>query len=742
MRRYRNDLICLALIAGLIILFFVRLFFPVPQLIVTPDFGRSDAWHFSFATKYALSQSLKSGTLPLWRSDIGDGFPLLAEGQTGTFFLPNLILFSLLPVVPAYNIALILTIAMLCMGTYLVGRLLKLSPAASLLSGITFGFSGLPILQLTHITLLQGMSMMPVILACTILLVEYGAFPWMGVLALLLTQQVFAGFPQATILTLILAGSYIVFRAYKTRSLTYVIIFGIAVALGAIGGSAQILPSWEFLRASINPSGFSFAQATQYSMPLKHLASFIMPYVFGNPKLGTYPPFSTFDGSIFWENTAYIGIIPLCYILIAWIKKYRSPAVLFFTALTIVSVLLAWGKSSPLYIFFTFWPLNLFRAPSRFLWITAFSAALLSAFGLDTLSRTKSVLLRCMIVTTLIMAVVQLLSTWYSYHLLTPSSSLLTPKNTGMYSYPGRYFTVGMIGNHNSYYIPSGWKNPAPYVSLYTQGLSPDANILYHVSQHDVYAGRFLYRMTIADSLLNDPFPLNAKEATVSSVTMLSLFGIHTIVSYIPIDSASMGLKAVTHTDSGDIRVYDNPAALPRAYLAYEATTASTLTEAAARLFAPDFVPGQRVVLETRDVRASQTLRTFVNSGSRHITSPAVQMVTNTPMDLQFEADAGQTDALFVLTDTYYPGWVATIDTVKTEIYPANIKQRVIVIPSGMHTVHFHYEPESVRTGLTISILTELVVVLLMVAPLGGFRSDIAKKARQSVKHRRRSPDR
>src|SRR5688572_7172495 len=110
MKSWIKEAAAISTIALVVIVFFLRLFWPVSQLIVTPDFGRSDAWDFSFGMKYALADALHKGTLPLWESRVGDGFPLLAEGQTGALFVPNLVLFSLPDTTTAYNIALVFSL--------------------------------------------------------------------------------------------------------------------------------------------------------------------------------------------------------------------------------------------------------------------------------------------------------------------------------------------------------------------------------------------------------------------------------------------------------------------------------------------------------------------------------------------------------------------------------------------------------------------------------------------------------
>lgn len=723
MRRYRADIAAIILLALAVGIFFFRLFFPVPQMIVTPDFGRSDVWHSSFAMKYILSQSLHNRTLPLWRNDLGDGVPLLSEGETGTFFLPNLIAFAVFPPALAYNIVLVLCMLTFLIGTYASCRLLHMHPTAAWFSAIILGFSGLPILNLTHIALLQGMSMMPLLFALTILLIERGAFPWMAILALGITQQFFAGFPQASFLTWILMGSYVVWHAITKRSMTHILLFPCALILGTAGAAAQLLPSREYLTATGHPTGFDFTTASQYSMPFTHLLSFIKPFAFGDPKLGTYPPFFAFDGSVFWENTAYFGLLPLFFIIIAFIRGKHTPLRMFFSLLTLTGLLMAWGKHSPAYIFYTFWPFNLFRVPSRFLWLAVVGLTYLAGMGVDALIRHKpSRVLRAIVLLSLLVSFADVTSTFWNYHMLIPVGTLLNAPAVITFPDKERIYTLGYGVAHNKEFISQGWQHPNLYVSLYRNAFSPDANPIFNVSQHDVYLGRNLYRSDLMDSLVRSSLNQDAKEATLSSHTILDLLSIRSIVSYIPIHSDSLQETSVTPTDGGMLRLYTNNTALPRAYIAYEATAAGTLSEAASRIFDPTFTPGKTVLLESRDIKKNIILKQFISQTAVTHTGGSVNIVSDTHSKVEIAIRHNPAQGLLILTDTYYPGWNGYIDGEPTPIYPANVKQRAIIVPQGDHTVSYVYRPQSVSTGLTISIIAGVVTALLVVAPFRGWR--------------------
>ncbi len=714
--------------------FFFRLFWPTPQLILTPDFGRSDAWDFSFGMKYALWDGLQNRTLPLWDHRVGDGFPLLAEGQTGALFLPNLIIFSLPSPVLAYNVALVFALVTMTGGMYWWSRLLGFSRKASLFGALTLGFSGLPILHLTHITLLQAMSLFPILAAITKLLATRRTVWLSALFALVASQQLFAGFPQATFLTFLFCGAYCSFLAIKNKSPDILLLFLLALFLTFGLGGAQLLPSWEFLKETTNPSGFDRVISSYFSFPIKHLVTFLDPFTLGNPKFGTYPDFSKFDGSIFWENTAYLGILPLAFAAVGLFIKRRQMVTRFFLWTCVVSLLLAWGKYSPLYFLYTIWPLTLFRVPSRFLWIVVAAVIMLAIQGADLLFR---IIKRHTWSTALVLLVMGihtglLLSTWWSYHLLIPAATWLAAPETLPRLSAGRTFTVGSEEIHNRFFLSNGWKSEAPYIFL-RQGFTAEGNIVWNVVQHEVTSGRPLRRSAIVNQLFTDTISVTPSQATFSAQTntFLKLFSIRNVLSFLPLDAKGLTQTASFTKDDITVSVYDNPASLPRAYVVYEATQAATLTQAADALNNPSFSPGETVLLESHEVRGSKPLQQFVADTKQGTKSaPPTVSIQDGSSETTVTVNNNPIQALLVLSDTHYPGWVARIDGTPTAIFTANLAQRAVLIPEGSHTVTFRFEPKSFFWGVNVSSVFLLLTMSLMIAPIFSGRLHIGKKAR------------
>ena len=96
--------------------------------------------------------------------------------------------------------------------------------------------------------------------------------------------------------------------------------------------------------------------------------------------------------------------------------------------------------------------------------------------------------------------------------------------------------------------------------------------------------------------------------------------------------------------------------------------------------------------------------RAYVKNGSATILSyepqrVVIQTVTSSPDTL-------------VLTDTYYPGWKATIDGTSAEITRYNLALRKVAVPEGTHTVIMTYAPKSVAIGEILSMISSVAFVI------------------------------
>lgn len=75
---------------------------------------------------------------------------------------------------------------------------------------------------------------------------------------------------------------------------------------------------------------------------------------------------------------------------------------------------------------------------------------------------------------------------------------------------------------------------------------------------------------------------------------------------------------------------------------------------------------------------------------------------------------------VLVLSESYYPGWKASVNGEPTAVYPANLAQCAVAVPSGVSEVHFFYRPAAFRQGMLVS-LGALLLLFLLVARFRQF---------------------
>ena len=330
----------------------------------------------------ALGRSLTRGALPWWTADLGAGYPLLAEGQTGALYPPNLLLHRLLPPLLVITASIVLHYLLAGAGLAYFARRCGLSTTASYWGAIVFCLGGFGIAHLSHISVLATMAWLPWMLALTRALLQprIAKSRWMhaGGLVLVSALQFLAGHPQISLLNLMAVFAYAVWlsrclwheRVLYRRSTLWLGCLLASVIVGAL----QLLPTLQLSALSQRAGGLDSAFFTSYSFHPALLMTYVSPFALGNP----YP-----TGSV--ELMVYAGLMPLALSGIA-LRERTPDDKWFFFGLAVAGLVLAFGRWNPLYSYLRYVPiLNLFRVPARYLFWSSFGLALLSAMGLDRL---------------------------------------------------------------------------------------------------------------------------------------------------------------------------------------------------------------------------------------------------------------------------------------------------------------------------------------------------------------------
>lgn len=112
---------------------------------------------------------------------------------------------------------------------------------------------------------------------------------------------------------------------------------------------------------------------------------------------------------------------------------------------------------------------------------------------------------------------------------------------------------------------------------------------------------------------------------------------------------------------------------------------------------------------------------TFAKDSSSSITLSSYK-----PNDLRYKS-VNANDGLAVFSEMYYAdGWNAYIDSKKVDHVRVNYTLRGLLIPKGSHTIEFKFEPQVVKTGSTIALISTIGIVILVI---GGIYFERKKKA-------------
>lgn len=103
-----------------------------------------------------------------------------------------------------------------------------------------------------------------------------------------------------------------------------------------------------------------------------------------------------------------------------------------------------------------------------------------------------------------------------------------------------------------------------------------------------------------------------------------------------------------------------------------------------------------------------------------------IQVVAYKPNNLKYISN-NKNDGFAVFAEMYYKnGWTATIDGKTTPILRVNYTLRGLQIPAGKHTVEFKFEPQVVKTGSTITLISSVVMLLLLVGGIYYERKNVS----------------
>lgn len=355
---------------------------PFKNFLITDPIRQQYPW------RYSAIDSLKKGSLPLWNPYNFSGYPLLANLQSAVFYPLNIILFF---TAFDYGWSFLIFLQPLLAGLFLYFYLknLNLREEACFLGSLAFSFGGFFTAWLEWNTVLHVALWLPLILLSIDKIfflnnkendkINKTIF-WGSVFIFSTISSFFAGHLQTFFYLLIISILYITVRllnySSRKRKKTF-FLFTIFYLLFILVTSVQWFPTLKFILSSAREFDQIIWQKEGWFIPWEHLIQFFVPDFFGNPATLNYWGVWNYA-----EMIGYIGVLPLIFAVFNLIFR-KDKKTLFFGSLFFLSLIFVtptWFAKLPYVLQI---PLISTSQPTRLLFITDFSLAVLASLGFD-----------------------------------------------------------------------------------------------------------------------------------------------------------------------------------------------------------------------------------------------------------------------------------------------------------------------------------------------------------------------
>lgn len=677
------------------------------------------------------AREVGEGRLPLWNPHIFAGAPYLANPHTAVFF-PLTWLLWLLPAAPALTLLAIAKLALVGVSMYWCGRVLALDRGAALLGAVAFMLSG-PVVVWLHWPYTTTMTFLPLLIGLVERLRGRADVRPVAWLALAVAFDLFAGYPQGAAWSLLTAGVWALARAREAAggAPRFLARFTAGVVLGSLAAAVQVLPFLEYARQSAVVA-YREQWMPYLALPGRAAITFLIPFFFGGIR--------DFRGD--WNFNAVtltVGLVPWVVLPLALVVAGRATATRVLAGLALVSAAIVYGvpwigpglAALPV----IGWGQSLRVAP-----VLSFAVAVLGAIGVHTITRVApdarqraalavagGAVVLTAIAFTVFAAHPELLfraGRWsgaqhFAAFLVALTVAALVTQRWLRCPHERFRWTVALLAIEIATLAPvaasvnvagsSAWLYPEPPVIAPLRGATAADHGRVLLGHHNIAMLSGLSDPTGHDGMTPVHFeaiagplgtartignvgsePLGA--GAVFSSGALDVLGVRWFV--VPPQAGPPRPDATLRYDAPDARVYDNPRAMPRAFLAPAARCVDDRTSR-------DLVRGGLAWSTSLVLTGDCTSAPAGASGS---VDGAATIREDTSDRVRVDV-VSATPAYLVLTDTWFPGWRATVDGVEQTIYRAHHAFRAVWVPAGAHTVEFRYRPASVTAGAVVSLL-------------------------------------
>jgi hypothetical protein len=155
------------------------------------------------------------------------------------------------------------------------------------------------------------------------------------------------------------------------------------------------------------------------------------------------------------------------------------------------------------------------------------------------------------------------------------------------------------------------------------------------------------------------------------------------------------------------VMVLENRRAMPRAWLTDEVRVVSNQEALLSIQGNLPFDPRTTALVE-------EPVPNYTGNGEPFSGQPSAMVQSYGPTHIVVET-ASAKSSMLVVSDVYYPGWVATVDGQTAPLYQTDYLLRGLPVTAGKHRVEMRYTAPAARNGLALSLISALLIVSIVV---------------------------
>ncbi|MBI3443157.1 YfhO family protein [Candidatus Woesebacteria bacterium] len=726
----------------------------------------SDVFSQAFPWKALASDLIRKGQLPLWNPHSFSGYPLLANWQSAPFY-PLSFLMVFLGSLKGFSALVLLQVPLSMLFMYLFLKKKGRSLPASLTGAVIFALSGFMMTYLEYGTTGQVFLWLPL----SLYLIEQYFDKKKPLFLFLLSVSIYpiltAGFFQPAFFCLLIIYLYLIGKTFLSphgQKLANLVKGSVFLFLGVLLGSLQTFPVLELFKLSIRNLDHNIVEYNYGLLPLRYLAAFLAPDLFGNPTTGNYS-----GVMVYQEASGYFSIIslPVIFWLVA-IKKKDFTAT-FFSILFFVSLLLVFDNPISRLIFTLKIPFVSTGYASRWLLVTTLSASILVSYGLDLIKKPRELVKICFYA---ILALVVTIATTLAIksvldsdphvignqdiiilisqlkvslrNLVIPAglaasvlaAAVLLPKKIFIWIFMGlvvfdlsRYFIkftpfsrpdfstaetpiFQYLKKNIGQYRIDRERGPLlpPNTWMYQKLSSPSG---YDPLIYKSYAT--FYKLVNGSSakdegIINGPFTRYLELENYGS-KLVDLAGVKYLLALKRDETGrfTKEAKKILHSIPQDkyIKVFEDGAVV----VLENNTVLPRIKLYSKYVIESDQIKAQQLTADKFNFNNTIVLNKKPDNLLQSSAQDSIEIVnySETMVEILVKTVSPQ---VLLLTDTFYPGWKAEVNGKRSEILTAFGIYRAVEVPSGESNIKFFYKSESFYNGIKVS-LAALIASLL-----------------------------